>query len=179
MKEEQQLIIVNPYNQQITTAKKQLTHEKGYLHRAFSIFIFDVRQTEIKLLLQQRNSTKYHCANLWSNSCCSHPFLDEDIKKAAKRRMQEELGFKTELHQVHWLHYRAIMQNNIIENEIDCIFVGFYNDEKIAINSQEVQQIKWQNFINLTHDIKYKKQIFTPWFVTTYLIAINWLKNNF
>jgi isopentenyl-diphosphate delta-isomerase len=49
---------------------KMEAHEKGVLHRAFSIFIFN-RYGD--MLLQQRAVDKYHSGGLWTNACCSHP----------------------------------------------------------------------------------------------------------
>lgn len=43
---------------------------KGLLHRAFSVFLFD---SENRLLLQQRASEKITFPNMWTNTCCSHP----------------------------------------------------------------------------------------------------------
>ena len=44
--------------------------DKGLLHRAFSVFLFD---SENRLLLQQRASEKITFPNMWTNTCCSHP----------------------------------------------------------------------------------------------------------
>merc|ERR1719261_893257 len=43
----------------------------GQLHRAFSVFIFD--ETDGRLLLQQRASSKITFPDVWTNTCCSHP----------------------------------------------------------------------------------------------------------
>ncbi|KAH8059488.1 farnesyl-diphosphate farnesyltransferase [Aureococcus anophagefferens] len=43
---------------------------KGILHRAFSVMLFDV---DGKLLLQQRAGVKITFADVWTNTCCSHP----------------------------------------------------------------------------------------------------------
>lgn len=44
--------------------------EKGLLHRAFSVFIFNEQG---ELLLQQRATEKITFPDLWTNTCCSHP----------------------------------------------------------------------------------------------------------
>lgn len=43
---------------------------KGLLHRAFSVFLFN---SENKLLIQQRANEKITFPGLWTNTCCSHP----------------------------------------------------------------------------------------------------------
>ena len=75
---------------------------KGLLHRAFSVFLFN---SENKLLLQQRSLDKITFPDLWTNSCCSHPLntaleLEETeqrgVRRAAQRKLQHELGIKPE-----------------------------------------------------------------------------------
>uniref|UniRef100_H3BLP1 Isopentenyl-diphosphate Delta-isomerase 1 n=1 Tax=Mus musculus TaxID=10090 RepID=H3BLP1_MOUSE len=76
--------------------------DKGLLHRAFSVFLFN---TENKLLLQQRSDAKITFPGCFTNSCCSHPLsnpgeLEENnaigVKRAAKRRLKAELGIPLE-----------------------------------------------------------------------------------
>ncbi|HNL91989.1 MAG TPA: NUDIX domain-containing protein, partial [Pseudomonadales bacterium] len=65
------VILVDKDDNAIGVADKLLAHQHGgSRHRAFSIFILNEKN---EILLQQRASTKYHAANLWSNTCCSHP----------------------------------------------------------------------------------------------------------
>jgi isopentenyl-diphosphate delta-isomerase len=93
--------------------------EKGLLHRAFSVFLFD---EEGRLLLQQRADEKITFPGCWTNTCCSHPLnvaseleteqqkgelrylansalcLNADrletvgVKVAARRKLEQELG---------------------------------------------------------------------------------------
>ena len=92
MKDE--VILVNEQDEQIGLMPKLEAHEKGLLHRAFSVFLFN---TQGQLLLQQRAFGKYHSEGLWSNTCCSHPMPEEEIHSAAHRRLMEEMGLKTDL----------------------------------------------------------------------------------
>lgn len=96
--------------------------EKGLLHRAFSVFLFDLKK---RLLLQQRASEKITFPDLWTNTCCSHPLgvpgetgseLDAAIlgvKRAAQRKLKQELGINPEqvpLEKFEFLtriHYKA------------------------------------------------------------------------
>jgi isopentenyl-diphosphate Delta-isomerase len=85
------VILVNPTDQPVGRMEKMEAHEKGILHRAFSVFLFnDKGQT----LLQQRASSKYHSPLLWTNTCCSHQRDGESNGQAASRRLQEELGIE-------------------------------------------------------------------------------------
>jgi isopentenyl-diphosphate delta-isomerase type 1 len=82
-----QLILVDEQDRPVGTCEKMEAHQKGLLHRAFSIFIFN-RQGQ--MLLQQRALGKYHSGGCWTNACCSHPFPTEENRQAALRRLQEE-----------------------------------------------------------------------------------------
>jgi isopentenyl-diphosphate delta-isomerase type 1 len=71
---------------------------KGALHRAFSVFLFN---EEGKLLLQKRASEKITFPDCWTNTCCSHPLTRPDeiitenqlgVKNAATRKLEQELG---------------------------------------------------------------------------------------
>ena len=75
--------------------------DKGLLHRAFSVFLFDDTN---RLLLQQRASEKITFPDMWTNTCCSHPLgipgetgvtlaeSVEGVKRAAQRKLDHELG---------------------------------------------------------------------------------------
>lgn len=79
--------------------------DKGLLHRAFSVFLFDSNK---RLLLQQRATEKITFPDMWTNTCCSHPLgipgetgseLDAavmGVKRAAQRKLDHELGIKAE-----------------------------------------------------------------------------------
>src|SRR6476661_8190145 len=95
---------------------KMEAHQKGLIHRAFSIFVFNSRG---EMLLQQRALSKYHSAGLWSNACCSHPQPGEQTKAAAQRRLQEEMGFDTQLQEIFEFIYQVQMENGLIEHEFD------------------------------------------------------------
>ena len=78
--------------------------EKGMLHRAFSVFLFN---QEGKLLLQQRATAKITFPECFTNTCCSHPLyraeeLEEEggvsavgVRRAARRKLEQELGIPT------------------------------------------------------------------------------------
>jgi isopentenyl-diphosphate delta-isomerase len=83
---------------------KMEAHQKGVLHRAFSVFIFNNRG---EMLLQQRALNKYHSGGLWTNACCSHPGPGETTRSAATRRLQEEMGFSVALEEIFSFTYKA------------------------------------------------------------------------
>ena len=88
---EKKVVLVDKSGNQIGLMPKLEAHQKGILHRAFSIFLFNSKN---QILLQKRSLIKYHSAGLWTNTCCSHPRDGEDIIEAGKRRIFEEMGWR-------------------------------------------------------------------------------------
>ena len=66
---EELVVLVDENNLQLGLMPKLEAHEKGILHRAFSVFVFNDKK---ELMLQQRAAHKYHSPLLWTNTCCSH-----------------------------------------------------------------------------------------------------------
>ena len=154
------VILVDEIDQEIGTMEKQEAHEKGLLHRAFSVFVFNENK---ELLLQQRALTKYHSAGLWTNTCCSHPRIGETIEKAAHRRLMEEMGFDCELSNKTSFIYKAAFVNCLTEHEFDHVLVGSFNGE-INFNPTEVKNFKWINLEELQIDLLQNNQNYTAWF---------------
>ena len=118
------IILVNEEDVQVGTMEKMEVHERGLLHRAFSVFIFNKAG---EMLLQQRALSKYHSGGLWTNACCSHPRPGEKTEDAAARRLFEELGFGTELRFAFSFTYKAAFDNGLTEHEFDHVFVGHFD----------------------------------------------------
>lgn len=157
---EEFVILVNEKDQEIGLEEKLSAHQKGLLHRAFSILIFNSKG---ELLLQQRAAHKYHSPLLWTNTCCSHPRKGESLSEAANRRLMEEMGMSTELKSIFHFIYYAKLENDLIEHELDHVLVG-YSDEEPKINSEEVEAYKWQKISDIQDEMKKNPSAFTAWF---------------
>ena len=166
------VILVDEKDNQVGLMPKLEAHQKGLLHRAFSVFIFN---SDYKLLLQKRASSKYHSGGLWTNTCCSHPRDGEDIIDAANRRLNEEMGIKTSLRKVFDFIYTAKLDNNRIENEFDHVFYGVYDIDPI-INKDEAEDFKWVDMETLKNDIENNKDQYTVWFKIAFDYFYNYLK---
>lgn len=156
----QEVILVTEMDVPIGTIEKMQAHTRGLLHRAFSIFIFD---NTGRILLQQRSGEKYHGAQLWSNTCCSHPYPNENVEEAAQRRLKEEMGFCTPLQKQFEFMYRTEVENNLIEHEYDHVFTGTY-DGPVKVNDKEVADYCYEEMENVKWAIKEHPQKFTAWF---------------
>jgi isopentenyl-diphosphate delta-isomerase len=154
-----QVILVDTNDNPIGIMPKLEAHEKGQLHRAFSVFIFN---SNAELLLQQRAFEKYHSGGLWSNTCCSHPAPGETINKAAPRRLLEEMGISCELKYEFNFIYKANFENGLIEHEFDHVYFGF-SDATPIINKEEVNDWKYSSLSSLIDDIKKTPSHYTVW----------------
>ena len=157
---EDKVILVDNNDNQIGLMPKLEAHEKGVLHRAFSVFIFN---NDGELMLQRRALTKYHSPGLWTNTCCSHQRDGETNIISGKRRLNEEMGFDTELFEKTSFIYKAKFDNGLTEHEFDHVLVGSYNHSPI-INSNEVDSWKWMSMENIKKDIKDHPDNYTAWF---------------
>lgn len=155
-----QVVLVNAHDEPVGLADKLEAHEQGWLHRAFSVFVFD---PEGRLLLQQRNVNKYHSGALWSNTCCSHPHPEEPVAEAAQRRLQEEMGFRCALEPAFTFTYRAVLSDTMIEHEYDHVFIG-QGTPAVSPNADEVQDWRWVAPNELMADIAAHPEHYTAWF---------------
>ncbi len=154
------VVIVDRKNRKIGEIDKLIAHEKGVLHRAFSVFIFD---SDGNLILQRRAANKYHSPLLWSNTCCGHPRSDESFKSGALRRLNEELGIKCKIKKFGTITYN-LKVGDLIEHEYNTLFYGFYDGE-IKPNPDEVAEVKKVNLDFLLEDVKKNPQNYTKWFI--------------
>ena len=157
---EEQVILVNEKDEPIGLMGKMEAHEKGLLHRAFSVFIFNSKQ---EVLLQQRAACKYHSPNLWTNTCCSHPRAGETNQQAGERRLQEEMGLQVPLQEVFSFIYKAPFDNGLTEHEYDHVLIG-YSDAQPQINPEEVASWKWLSLEAIKEDILQAPERYTAWF---------------
>ncbi|QLQ81500.1 hypothetical protein HG537_0F02610 [Torulaspora globosa] len=183
-------IVLDWNDEAIGAGTKKLCHlmsniEKGLLHRAFSVFLFNDRG---ELLLQQRASEKITFPDLWTNTCCSHPLcvddelgldgsLEEKVQgaiNAAVRKLEHELGIpqsetrtRGRFHFLNRIHYMAPSNEPWGEHEID--YILFYKLSEgqalsVAPNVNEVRDSKWVSAEQLKQMFRDPNLKFTPWF---------------
>ena len=171
---EEQVILVNEYDEQIGLMPKMEAHEKAVLHRAFSVFVFN---TKNELMLQQRAAHKYHSPLLWTNTCCSHKRDGESNIEAGTRRLKEEMGFTTDLIETTSFIYKAPFDNGLTEHELYHIMLGYYENEPI-INKQEVEDWKWMPLEDVKHDINVHPEQYTAWLKIIFEKFYNYINTN-
>jgi len=155
-----QVVLVNENDEAIGVEDKLLAHQKGLKHRAISVLVFNDLG---EWLLQKRAEHKYHSGNLWTNTCCSHPYPNEDIKLAAIRRLKEEMGIFVDVEYSYSFNYEVELDNDLIENELDHVFIARTNQVPI-INKEEASDYKYVSTAVLNDDIEKNPQLYTEWF---------------
>lgn len=158
---EEQVVIVNTKDEVQGFMGKMEAHEKGELHQAISIIIFNKKG---QMLLQQRAEKKYHWANIWSNTVCTHPRANETHQASADRRLVEELGFSTKLNEIFSFIYKALDdESGLTEHEFDHVFIGEYEGE-IPFNKEEVKAVQWIEVKDLLKDVDKNPKKYSFWF---------------
>lgn len=157
----EQLILVNENDEPIGTMEKMEAHRNGgQLHRAFSVFVFNSQK---KILLQQRSPEKYHSGGLWTNTCCSHPYPNEETVAAATRRLQQEMGFSTPLYKAFEFIYKTEFANGLTEHEYDHVLIGHY-DGPVKPNPAEVGNYCYQSIEEIKAGLQLRPGNYTEWF---------------
>jgi isopentenyl-diphosphate delta-isomerase len=154
------LVLVDKDDKEIGQMNKLEAHEKGLLHRAISVLIFNNKG---EWLLQKRAASKYHSPSLWSNTSCSHPVPGEDAKAAAERRLWEEMGMKVDLKFAFNFIYRADFTNGLIEHELDHVFLGV-SDDFPEINTEEADDFEYLELSLLLKRVEDDPAAYTEWF---------------
>lgn len=155
------IILVDENDREIGHMEKIEAHKNGgFLHRAFSIFLFDSKG---RMLLQQRAKTKHTFGGLWTNACCSHPNKGESIGQAAHRKLKQEFGFDCNFKEMFSFIYKADSGNGLTEHEFDHVLVGIYEGE-IKPNPEEIDQWKYVDVNWLKEDVEKHPEKYTPWF---------------
>ncbi|KAM4706129.1 isopentenyl-diphosphate Delta-isomerase 1-like [Rhinophrynus dorsalis] len=176
-------ILINDDDQKIGADTKKNCHlneniDKGLLHRAFSVFLFN---SENKLLLQQRSDAKITFPGCYTNTCCSHPLntpleMEEKdaigVRRAAQRRLNAELGIPMdqvtpdELKYLTRIHYKAQSDGIWGEHEIDYILF-VQKDVTVDPDPNEIKShcyVSKEDLKQLLEKAKHGEVKITPWF---------------
>lgn len=183
---QEECILVDKDDTNIGSASKKTCHlleniNKGMLHRAFSVFLFNSKGD---LLLQQRASEKITFPDHFTNTCCSHPLnfeaeLEEEgaigVKRAAQRKLEHELGIppnQVPLEDFHYLTRILYKAENVPkdgkwgEHEIDYILF-IQRDVTVKPNPNEVKSYRYvcqKELKDLIDTSDNKQMLLTPWF---------------
>lgn len=157
---EENVILVDADDREVGTARKLDAHRRGILHRAFSVLVHDGHG---HLLLQKRHPGKYHSGGLWTNACCGHPRPGEETLSAARRRLEEEMGFTCALDPLRTLIYRADVGGGLVEHELVYLYTGRW-EGSVNPDPAEADAHAWRSLADLRREAAARPDRFTPWF---------------
>lgn len=165
------VVLVDANDTALGAAEKMAAHAApGKLHRAISVFLFDV---DGRVLLQQRANSKHHFRSLWSNTACSHPRPGESVTAAGERRLQEEMGCSASLSASGFFTYRAVdVDSGLVEHELDHVLIGQF-DGTPTLNPEEARAFEWIDPAGLATDIAARPDRYTPWFAQALEFALS------
>lgn len=150
----------------LNTADKLLVHQRGDLHRAFSVVVTRVNSDgECELLMQQRSANKYHSSGKWSNTCCGHPRSYQTMLADAMQRSMEELGIQlTSLQEIGSFIYYANLDSGLIEHELDhVLWTDWQGDLVLHPDRLEVQDYCWVTIERLQQQLRDEPDSYSSW----------------
>jgi isopentenyl-diphosphate delta-isomerase type 1 len=157
------LEVVDENGNVLKLAKRSEIHSNpSLIHRVVHVLVFDKKG---RLLLQKRSLNKDVAPGKWDTSVGGHINPGEDILKAARREMEEELGISD--CSLDYL-YNYLFSNNI-ESELVSTFSCQYNG-KFSFNKDEIDEIAFWDIKKIKENLG--KNVFSRHFeqeITTYL----------
>lgn len=169
----EQVILVDEHDNALGLMEKMEAHRLAKLHRAFSVFAMNDKN---EILLQRRALHKYHSGGLWTNTCCSHPRDGESVEEAARRRLMEEMGFTCDVKRIFSFIYKAELDNDLTEHELDHVLIARWNDDP-DVNPDEVDSFDWKSVEWVANDMKNNPDRYTEWFKIIYDRFLNYWNN--
>ncbi len=155
------LEIVDQDNKVIGKASRGECYQKGLLHRAVNIFIYNSKG---EVFLQQRSEKKLKYPNVWDLSCSEHVKPGESFEEAAKRGLKEELGIDTEFEEIIPIHRMKNGTGMYHDNELVVTFKSIY-DGGMNFDHNEVADGKFFNPKEINNLISKNELKVTPWFL--------------
>ncbi len=129
-------------------ARKKV-HEKGEIHRAVHLYLFDKEGKNV--LLQKRAANVDHYPNKYSISVVGHADAGECSHMAVKRELKEELGIHSDqLDIVFLFSFRqdATLSPTYVDRQINDLYVCYIDPDHQTINfdKKDISAIQWVSF---------------------------------
>jgi isopentenyl-diphosphate delta-isomerase type 1 len=156
--------VVNEHDEPVGRALRREVHERGLLHRAVHVLVFD---NAGRLFLQKRSMTKDLSPGLWDSSCSGHLDAGEDYDPAAMRELGEELGLRLDRPPARWFRVLAREETG---NE----FVWVYRLQSpgpFVLHPEEISGGEWLAADQVTQRIASRPEDYCPAFKLIWLLA--------
>ena len=142
------LPIVDESDEPIGAAARHEIHQKGLLHRAAHVLVFDPKG---RIYLQKRSAAKDTHPLKWTCSASGHVDPGETYLEAAGRELMEELGLETELTPVG-----KLSPTPELENEFTFVYCAI-SSETPRPNPAEIVEgrfFTWSQAVALAMDLE-------------------------
>lgn len=126
------------------TCLKSEVHLKGYWHPCIHVWLYTNNND---VLIQKRVATKKEFPNTWDVSVAGHVAAGEDILLAAQREVQEEVGLKLNLNDLHFIgNFTTDFKHhkNFVDREYHYVYLAKLTKpiEQLKIQDEEVSEIQ-------------------------------------
>lgn len=163
--------IVDGNNNVIGSERRRIAHERGLLHRASHVFIFN---SSGELLIQRRSHEKSICPGKLDFSAAEHLEQGESYLDGAVRGVTEELSIKAELEELRGPRRQTSFHpNGLVDNEFVSLFRG-YHDGPVSFDREEVEEVMFVPVEKVKEMVKEDPKQFSDWFVLEW----KWLDDN-
>ena len=133
------LILVDSQDRELGHLDKAACHnDSGVLHRAFSLFIFNSRDS---CYCNSAPPTK-DCGGYWSNSCCSHPRKGETMQQAVSRRLSKNWALAPQCSSFISSNIRLSSTTKAVNTSCARYLSGRF-DGAPDVNATEVSDWRW------------------------------------
>lgn len=121
---------------------KDLAHDRNLLHNEIGIFIFNNNK---EILIQKRSANKRFNPNKWG-LCAGHVGAYEDLKLAALRELEEEIGIVAKPDDL--VLFDKVIKNRESNSNITYEYYMFLDKEErdFIIQEEELSAVKWIPF---------------------------------
>lgn len=135
------------------SVEKSAAKAQGLFHKAVHIWIIN---SSNEILIQKRNINKKIFPGLWDISVAGHVTAGESSLDTAIREIKEELGISIERSE---LEFTYTLRRTTKEHSSNIFFDTFLLNkdikiEKIVLQKNEVDEVKWVSFDELTNLIE-------------------------
>ncbi len=157
--EDELLDVVDEQDRVIGVAGRRDIHEKGLLHRAVHVFVVDQQQG---IYLQKRAWHKDEHPGKWDSSASGHVDSGESYVDAARRELEEELGFEAPLEPI--LTIPACPETN---GEHSMLFLSRQGEQRLTPrpNPAEIMEGRFFGVQEIKERIAGKADLFSPSFI--------------